>query len=35
VKAEVERLKGSRGQAFATGEVNPTLWTKIRRWLTH
>jgi hypothetical protein len=35
VKAEVERLKGSRGQAFATGEVNPSFWTKIRRWLTH
>jgi hypothetical protein len=35
VKAEVERLKGSRGQAFATGEINPSLWTKIRRWLTH
>jgi len=37
VKAEVERLKGSRGKSFATGDVvgNASLWTKIRRWLSH
>jgi hypothetical protein len=36
VKAEVERLKGSRGQAFATGNAGSvSFWTKFHRWLTH
>ena len=36
VKAEVERLKGSRGQNFATGDINSgSFWSKFTRWLTH